>query len=91
MDLTSAEMTKYSSNAMLANRISFINEISNISELLGADIEKVKLGIGSDKRIVESISKSGPGYGGSCFPKDVAALIHVSKSKNLEPKNAFSH
>ncbi len=85
MDLTSAEMTKYSSNAMLANRISFINEISNISELLGADIEKVKLGIGSDKRIGNQFLNPGPGYGGSCFPKDVAALIHVSKSKNLEP------
>lgn len=86
MDLTSAEMTKYASNAMLANRISFMNEISNISELLGADIEKVKLGVGSDKRIGSQFLNPGPGYGGSCFPKDVAALIHLSKNKNLEPK-----
>ena len=86
MDIKSAEMTKYTANAMLATKISFMNEISNICELVGADINKVRNGIGSDSRIGYSFIYPGCGYGGSCFPKDVQALAKTSKDFGYTPR-----
>ena len=86
MDIKSAEMTKYTANAMLATKISFINEMSNICERVGADINKVRNGIGSDSRIGYSFIYPGCGYGGSCFPKDVQALAKTAKDHGYTPK-----
>ena len=84
MDIRSAEMTKYAANAMLATKISFMNEIANICERVGADVNKVRLGIGSDTRIGYSFIYPGCGYGGSCFPKDVLALKRLAEEVNYK-------
>jgi UDPglucose 6-dehydrogenase len=84
MDVPSAELTKYAANVMLATRISLMNELSNIAEQLGADIEAVRVGIGSDPRIGYAFIYPGCGYGGSCFPKDVRALIHTAKQSGYD-------
>lgn len=84
MDIESAEMTKYAANAMLATKISFMNEIAGICERVGADVNKVRLGIGSDSRIGYSFIYPGCGYGGSCFPKDVEALIKTAEHNGFE-------
>ncbi len=86
MDIKSAEMTKYAANAMLATKISFMNEMSNICERVGADINKVRNGIGSDSRIGYSFIYPGCGYGGSCFPKDVQALAKIAKDHGYAPR-----
>ncbi|MBI3409204.1 MAG: UDP-glucose/GDP-mannose dehydrogenase family protein [Planctomycetes bacterium] len=83
MSPESAEMTKYVANAMLATKISFINEMANLCERLDADVNDVRRGIGHDQRIGFQFLFPGPGYGGSCFPKDVSALIHLAKSLNI--------
>jgi len=85
MDARSAEMTKYAANCMLATKISFMNEMANIAERVGADIEKVRQGIGSDPRIGFQFIYPGCGYGGSCFPKDVKALINSASQNGFEP------
>ncbi len=83
-DIASAEMIKYASNAMLATRISFMNDVANLCELVGADINAVRSGIGSDTRIGSKFLYAGCGYGGSCFPKDIRALIHTGKQNGYE-------
>ncbi len=96
MDVKSAEFTKYAANAMLATRISFMNELANLAEQVGADIELVRQGIGSDPRIGYSFLYAGTGYGGSCFPKDVQALIRTGREhgqtlRMLEAVEAVNH
>ncbi|MBT8405108.1 MAG: UDP-glucose/GDP-mannose dehydrogenase family protein, partial [Gemmatimonadetes bacterium] len=86
MDIPSAEITKYAANAMLATRISFMNELANMAERLGADIEKVRVGIGSDPRIGYAYIYPGCGYGGSCFPKDVKALVQTAIEVGYTPQ-----
>jgi UDPglucose 6-dehydrogenase len=85
MDVRSAELTKYAANAMLATKISFMNEIANLAERLGADVEMVRQGIGADQRIGYQFIYPGAGYGGSCFPKDVKALIATARGAGFEP------
>ena len=84
MDIASSEITKYAANAMLATRISFINEIANLCEILGADINNVRKGIGSDSRIGSKFIYPGTGYGGSCFPKDIKAIIKTASDNGYE-------
>ena len=86
MDRMSAEMTKYAANAMLATRITFVNEMSRISEKIGADIENIRQGLGSDSRIGKQFLYAGPGYGGSCFPKDVKAIAKFAHDLSITPK-----
>lgn len=85
MDIPSAEVTKYAANAMLATRISFMNQVADLCERVGADITSVRRGIGSDRRIGQAFLFPGPGYGGSCFPKDVKALVHTSHGVGASP------
>lgn len=85
MDIPSAEVTKYAANAMLATRISFMNQVADLCERVGADVGMVRRGIGSDARIGSAFLFPGPGYGGSCFPKDVKALIHTARSVGMDP------
>ena len=85
-DLRTAEMIKYASNAFLATKISFINEIADICEVLGADVKEVAVGMGYDKRIGPAMLDAGLGWGGSCFPKDVKALVYMAEEKKVDPK-----
>ncbi|MFN2317610.1 MAG: UDP-glucose/GDP-mannose dehydrogenase family protein [Gemmatimonadales bacterium] len=86
MDIPSAEVTKYAANAMLATRISFMNQVADLCERVGADVTNVRRGIGSDRRIGQAFLFPGPGYGGSCFPKDVKALVHTARSVGASPE-----
>ena len=86
MDEKSAEMTKYAANSFLATKITFMNEIANLCEITGADVDRVRIGIGSDSRIGKRFLFSGIGFGGSCFPKDVKALINTSNENNYDFK-----
>ena len=92
-DLRTAEMIKYASNAFLATKISFINEIADICEALGADVKEVAIGMGYDKRIGSAMLDAGLGWGGSCFPKDVKALAYMAEEKQVEPRilNTVTH
>ncbi|HET9122296.1 MAG TPA: UDP-glucose/GDP-mannose dehydrogenase family protein [Acidiferrobacteraceae bacterium] len=85
MSVRAAEMSKYAANAMLATKISFMNEIADLCERVGVDVESVRVGIGSDARIGYSFIYPGCGYGGSCFPKDVKAIVHMAENTGLEP------
>ena len=86
MDVRSAELTKYAANSMLATKISFINEIANLCDAVGANVEMVRIGIGSDKRIGPYFIFPGPGYGGACFPKDVKAIIKTAEQHGIDLK-----
>jgi UDPglucose 6-dehydrogenase len=85
MDIPSAEVTKYAANAMLATRISFMNQIADLCERVGADVFAVRKGIASDSRIGSQFLYPGPGYGGSCFPKDVKELVHTARGVGMQP------
>ena len=85
MSVKDAEMTKYAANAMLATRISFMNEMAVLCERMGVDIENVRMGIGSDTRIGNVFLNAGCGYGGSCFPKDVRALVKMAEQHGVDP------